>query len=197
MSIGEIGTYFDSVADQWDSLGEPAETKQITIACLANVHAGSHVLDIGCGTGIMEPAYLQLGATRIKALDLSQKMIDNARLKFADIPEETLSFACQDALTLSTDERFTSIVMYNCYPHIMDKDALVEKVADLLVPGGRFLVAHGMSREMLAHQHAHVPETVSSTLESAQEESARWSGIFTIDEIADTPFLYFFGGEKR
>lgn len=197
MSIGEIGAYFDERAKTWDAMMEPSGAKHIAIAQLAYVRESSRVLDIGCGTGIMVPAYLQMGASRIVGLDLSQNMIDNARKNFADVSTSTLSFLCEDVLMFDESDCFDCVVMYNCYPHLMNKEALVKKVADLLVPGGRFLVAHGMGRTQMNHHHAAVPPSVTSTLESAQQESERWRTAFTVDEIADTPFLYFFGGQKR
>lgn len=197
MSIGTIGEYFDERAGNWDAQSEAASSKHVTIARLAGVHEGSRVLDIGCGTGIMERAYLELGAAHILALDMSQKMVDAARVKFADVAPEILEFACADVLELETSERFDCVVVYNAYPHILDRAALVQHVGDLLVPGGRFLVAHGMGRAALDAHHASVPESVSRELLPAREEAAHWEAQFEIDEVADTPFIYFFGGSKR
>ncbi len=197
MSIGRIGEYFDERAGGWDAQSEAAGGKHLAIARLAGVHEGARVLDIGCGTGIMERAYLELGASRILALDLSQGMIEHARAKFADVARAQLEFACADVLQLDTNERFDIVVAYNAYPHILDREALVERVSDLLVPEGRFLVAHGMGRKALDAHHAHVPANVSRELLPAREEATCWESRFDIDEVADTPFVYFFGGAKR
>lgn len=195
-SIGIVGEYFDTKADTWNQISEPAGVKHLMIAQLAGVHAGTRVLDVGCGTGIMERAYMDLGASSIVALDMSSKMIENARQSFSDVPQSVLRFECADVLDYSTDEPFDAVVIYNAYPHIQDKKALIEAVSALLKPNGRFLVAHGMSRAALDAHHSTVPHEVTSILPPAEEAAIPWKEHFQIDEMADTPFVYFFGGSK-
>lgn len=197
MSIGKIGVYFDERAANWNEQAEPVGPKHLMIAQLAGVHEGSRVLDVGCGTGIMERAYLELGAASIVGLDLSEAMLACARASFSDVPAERLRFECHDILDFTSNEPFDVVVIYNAYPHILDKEALVEATASLLVPGGRFLVAHGMSRATLNAHHANVPHDVTSDLLPACEALRIWQGAFDIDMVADTPFTYFFGGSKR
>lgn len=197
MSIGTIGAYFDERAVDWNEQAEPAGPKHLMVAQLAGVHEGSRVLDVGCGTGIMERAYLDLGAQTIVALDLSEEMLACARTSFADVDPRCLRFECRDILDFTSDEPFDVVVIYNAYPHILDKKALVKAAASLLVPGGRFLVAHGMSRETLNAHHANVPHDVTSDLLPAKDAALDWQDAFDIDMMADTPFTYFFGGSKR
>ena len=197
MSIGTIGAYFDERAANWNEQAEPAGTKHLMIAQLAGVHEGSRVLDVGCGTGIMERAYLELGAASIVGLDLSEAMLACARASFSGVPAERLRFECHDILDFTSNEPFDVVVIYNAYPHILDKEALVEATASLLVPGGRFLVAHGMSRATLNAHHANVPADVTSDLLPAREALRIWQDAFAVDMVADTPFTYFFGGSKR
>lgn len=197
MSIGKIGAYFDERAANWNEQAEPAGPKHLMVAQLAGVHEGSRVLDVGCGTGIMERAYLELGAASIVGLDLSEAMLACARTSFSDVPAERLRFECYDILDFTSNEPFDVVVIYNAYPHILDKEALVEATASLLVPGGRFLVAHGMSRATLNAHHANVPADVTSDLLPAQEAALDWQSAFDIDMVADTSFTYFFGGSKR
>lgn len=197
MSIGSIGRYFDERAATWDSQTEESGVKHLMIARLADVREGSHVLDVGCGTGVMERAYLELEAERIVALDVSQEMINIARENYAVAPPSRLEFRCMDIIDFESDELFDCVVIYNAFPHILDKDELAATVARRLVPGGRFLVAHGMSRAALNAHHSEVPAHVTSELLSAQEEARPFERYFDIDMMADTPFTYFFGGTLR
>ncbi len=197
MSMGKIGAYFDERAANWNEMAEPAGAKHLMVAQLAGVHEGSRVLDVGCGTGIMEHAYLELGASSIVALDLSKKMLACARETFADVPTERLRFECRDILDYANDGPFDAIVIYNAYPHILDKEALVRATASLLKPHGRFLVAHGMGRDTLNAHHANVPHDVTSNLLPAREAVLDWQATFEIDMLADTPYLYFFGGVQQ
>ncbi len=197
MSIGKIGAYFDERAASWNEQAEPAGLKHLMVAQLAGVHEGSRVLDVGCGTGIMERAYLELGAASIVALDLSEEMLACARTSFADVDPDRLRFECRDILDFTSDEPFDVVVIYNAYPHILNKEALVKAIASLLVPGGRFLVAHGMSRMTLNAHHANVPADVTSDLLPVKDAALDWQDAFDIDMMADTCFTYFFGGSKR
>lgn len=197
MSIGSIGAYFDERSATWDVKAEPSGAKHLMFAQLANVREGSSVLDVGCGTGIMTQAYLELGAERIVGLDLSEGMIERARRKFANVDSECVSFECIDILAFETDELFDSVVVYNAFPHILDKEALAQAIARLLKPQGRFLVAHGMSRQALNDHHHEVPADVTSDLLSARESARPFQELFDIDMMADVPFIYFFGGSLR
>ena len=108
-----------------------------------------------------------------------------------------MTFICGDVIDLEGDELFDVVVMYNVYPHILDKKPLVKAVRRLLVPGGRFLVAHGMGREALNAHHSNVPADVTSTLEPAQVALADWEDSFDIDTFCDNELHYFFGGTKK
>lgn len=194
MSIEDIGAYFDERSRNWDQVMEPSGVKHLMVAQLAGVREGSRVLDVGCGTGIMARAYLELGASSIVGLDLSQGMIDRARDNFADVPSERLRFECGDIMSYETGELFDAVVIYNAYPHFLNKQALVEATARLLKPQGRFLVAHGMGRHALNQHHHDVPANVTSDLLGARESADAWRARFDIDMLADAPFIYFFGG---
>ena len=195
--MNEVEAYFEEKAPAWDAHGDLPGIKHMAVAHIAGVVEGSRVLDVGCGTGVMEPALCACGAESIVALDLSQKMIEIAKSKYPSIPvtfekECVLEYAKRDGI-----EPFDVVVIYNAYPHILDKEALVKAVTRLLGPHGRFLVAHGASKEEINAHHLTVPENVTSGLKSAEEESDLWRDSFDIDVLVDTPHFYCFGGAKK
>lgn len=193
--MSEISDYFDKRALTWDSTTDKPGTKHVAVATLAGVGQGLRVLDLGCGTGIMTQAYLTCGALEVVALDASPEMIKRAQAKHAS--EKRVSFVCADALAYEDAQPFDVIVVYNAYPHFLDKPALVAKAASLLAPRGRFLVAHGMSRAQLNAHHVHVPTHVTSELRSAAEHAREWEALFDIDVMVDSNTLYAFGGTLR
>lgn len=198
MGIERIAAYFDSRAPQWDAqqIGAEENARKTTgVAWIAGVRSGSRVLDLGCGTGVMAPAYLDAGAQSIVGIDASLGMIECARQKFADEPR--ISFVHGDVLEYVTDQLFDVVVIYNAYPHFLEKERLVEHVAQLLVPGGRFLVAHGMGRATLNAHHANVPADITSDLEPAALSCEVWRTRFDIDCLVDTPHCYLFGGSLK
>lgn len=193
--MNEIARYFDKRADDWDRTFNRSNPVQGAVAVIAGIGKGSRVLDLGCGTGIMADVYLELGASRVVALDLAPRMIAIAQEKYRDEPR--LDFRCCDALEYEDEQGFDAVVVYNAYPHFLDKPALAKQAAHLLKPNGRFVVAHGMGRRHMNKHHRSVPAEVTSELRPAAEEALAWEQLFAIDALVDTPGFYCFAGSLR
>ena len=168
---------------------------QGAVLSLVDLKPGDSVLDLGCGTGVMIPFYLAAQAGKIVAVDVSEKMVERAREKFGNEP--SVELRASDALSLDEGERFDAVVIYNAYPHIFEKTALVEKVYRLVKTDGRFAVAHGSGRDVINRHHEAVAAGVSCGLRAASEESALWADKFEIEALVDTPGFYAFSGVRR
>lgn len=194
--ICRVASYFDERAGKWDESGCSGESRvQNAVLSLVNLKPGDSVLDLGCGTGVMVPCYIAAKAGRIVAVDVSEKMIAQAKRKFEGEP--AVEFHICDALDLPENERFDAVIIYNAYPHFSEKKALVEKVYRLLKPEGRFAVAHGIGRAAINQHHEAVAAGVSSGLGPANEEAALWSKKFNIEALVDTPGFYAFSGVRK
>ena len=194
--MNKVATYFDERADSWIKMETHTKSPmQPAVAVMAGVGLESRVLDLGCGLGVMMPVYQQLGVSRAVGVDVSEKMIELARERWADEPR--FDFIAADAAQLDLDERFDSIVIYNAYQHFMDRENLVRTCHRLLLDGGRFVVAHGAGKDHINSHHDAVAAGVSMGLKSAREESVAWEGLFEIDAIVDTPGFYAFAGRKK
>ena len=194
--VDNIATYFDDRAETWDQMEHTTKSRvQGAVLSLVGIGQGSRVLDVACGTGVMTPHYLEAGVASVLGVDLSEKMIAIARGKFANEP--AASFVAGDVNELPEGDPFDAVVIYNAYPHFMDKKALVEKTYALLKPGGRFVVAHGSGKDVINAHHDAVAAGVSMGLRSAAEESALWAKRFTLESQVDTPGFYAFSGVKE
>ena len=194
--MGDVAKYFDDRADGWFEM--EANTKspvQPAVALMADVGPGSCVLDVGCGLGVMIPVYLEFEVAHVLCVDVSEKMIELARGRWAAHPE--IEFRAIDATLLDAPGQFDAVVIYNAYPHIMNREAFVSNVHDVLSDGGRFVVAHGTGKDGINSHHAAVAAGVSLGLKSALEESAVWAGLFEIDAVVDTPAFFAFAGRKK
>lgn len=187
--------YFDTLSSSWEANLEPCGTKHGVTAFLAGIKPGSRVLDVGCGTGIMTQAYLDAGAAEVVGLDVACGMIAIAQEKFAH--DARVRFQCANIYDYEDERPFDAFVAYNVYPHLMDKEKLARKAAELLKADGRFIVAHGIGRTAINAHHACVPESVCTHLESARESSRAWEGLFAIDQVIDTDEYYCFGGMPK
>lgn len=186
--------FFNSLADGWDAKCAPNSELLTAVAFLSGARSGLSVLDIACGTGVMFPALLNQGIERLVGIDIADKMAAIAREKFAHDPR--VEVRCGDFYAME-DGPFHAALLYNAYPHFLDKEGLIAKVASLLLPGGRFTMAHGMGRDALNAQHSDVPESVCTSLLPANEEAQRWKPWFNVDMLCDSPDFYLLSGIKR
>ena len=186
--------FFNACAAGWDEDLPAVLPSRSAIAMLSGAKPGLRLLDIACGTGVMEPELFALGAENIVGIDLAEKMIECAEAKFAH--DGRVRFVSGDLLEFE-DTPFDAALMYNAYPHFPDKPALLEKVAALLLPGGRFTVGHGSGRAQINAHHQGAAAHVSVGLGSAKEEAAVWETWFTVDTLIDRGDIYVISGVKK
>jgi SAM-dependent methyltransferase len=91
------------------------------------------ILDFGCGTGWLGASLTSFGD--VHGIDLSPAAIDHGRQEFPDVHLIAGSF---------TDEAligpFDLIVSSDVIAHVSDQQAYIQRAADLLRPGGIFLL---------------------------------------------------------
>lgn len=103
------------------------------------------VLEIGVGTGRL--ALRVCGKCRgFIGIDISPKTIERAKTNlqnsFENLQEyKSINLICGDFLTHPFTETFDVIYSSLTFMHIKDKGAAIQKVADLLLPGGRFVLS--------------------------------------------------------
>lgn len=200
-TTAEIKQFFDERAAGWDAhcVHDPAKLE--AIVTLAGVSAGSHVLDIACGTGALFSALLARNPACLTGVDLSDAMIAVAAQKFHD---SSLRLLASDLFSLTASDfpeapgGFDSLFVYSAYPHFLDKDAFAKQLYSLAAPGGRIMVAHSESRETInSRHHGAAVQQVSTSLRAAAVEAAVFAPYFDVDILVDTPALYLISGVKR
>lgn len=104
---------------------------------LLNAQAGEEIIDLGCGTGDISYEIAKAGAV-VRGFDLSETMIQQARLKYPD-----QKFEVQNAAYF-TVERPVQAVFSNAALHwIKDAENVVKSVYRALDHGGRFVAEFG------------------------------------------------------
>ena len=76
--------FFNSLAKDWDARQKLSDDDVFNLVKLANINPGDKVLDVACGTGIIDKHLLKLGAKNVVAIDLSANMIAVAKSKNRD-----------------------------------------------------------------------------------------------------------------
>lgn len=102
-------------------------------------YLGQRVLEIGCGIG----SILELLGPRelMKGLDVEPDILASTAERFAHRPEcsfELLDITTADAASLARlhDDRFDTIVCINVLEHIRDDIGALQRMEDILAPGG-------------------------------------------------------------
>ncbi len=187
-----IKDFFNGFAASWDN--EPIADKEIidTILDNAGVCNDVSVLDIACGTGVLFPYYLERNVNSITAVDLSPEMVKVAKSKYPQI-----NVICGDAEEISFDKKFDCIMIYNAFPHFPNPQALISNLVKCLKVGGRFTVAHGMSKQELDKVHQKSAGKVSTVLPECDELAKMLSIYLDVDITMSNNKMYQVSGIKR
>lgn len=192
----ELASYFNSLADQWDSMchHDPAILGELLRRI--EIRPGDAVLDVGCGTGVLTPHLRRLTGSSgtVTGIDLAEQMIAAARRKHG----AQASFIVGDVMDLPPAEAFDVVVCYSAFPHFADQPGAIGHMSRLLKRGGRLAVCHSQSRRAINDRHASAGAAVKSDLLPAASEVAAWmarAGL-TVFEQEDSDRLYLVVGIK-
>ena len=95
------------MAERWDAVCVHDPGKIRTILDRTNLRQNARILDVGCGTGILESYLLPYEPRQIVAIDIAGQMIEKARMKYPDHPlieflqEDAMSYEGKDSTILS------------------------------------------------------------------------------------------------
>lgn len=187
-----IKQFFNDFAPRWDD--EPICEKNILDIILDNagIVKGVNVLDIACGTGVLFPYYLERNVSSITAVDLSPEMVKIAKNKFPQV-----NVICGDAEEIAFENEFDCIMIYNAFPHFPNPNALIENLSKALKSGGRFTIAHGMSKTELDAIHKKSAGMVSNILPECDELAQILKPYFNVDTTISNEKMYLVTGTKR
>jgi ubiquinone/menaquinone biosynthesis C-methylase UbiE len=128
-----LRTLFDGVAPLYEASrrGYPDDMVEFVVAT-AGLHAGSTILEVGCGTGQLTEALAGRGFG-LTAIDIGPAMVAEARQRMAgaDVSFQVTSFEDFTA----ADSSFDLIVSGTAF-HWVDPEVKFSKPARLLRPGG-------------------------------------------------------------
>ena len=102
---------------------------------------GKTILDLGCGAGGHDRKLIELGAKYVLGIDLSSKMIEEAKKNTSSdkIEYKVMSMLDIDKL----DKKFDLVVSSLAIHYIEDYDGLCKKVFNILNDSGEFIFSYG------------------------------------------------------
>ena len=113
----------------WIARYAPAKPELAAMAPLA-IGRSDRILDVGCGSGSLLLDLAALGFTNLLGIDpFNEAVIDHGpRLRILPIGIDRV------------EGRWDVVMMHHSLEHVPDPEAVLRRVAELLVPGGRCLV---------------------------------------------------------
>ena len=192
MEKKDIITFFDKCAPWWDA--DMVRNEDLIAMILDNggIRENMHVLDVACGTGVLFPDYLKRNVASVTGIDISPEMAKIAQEKFPDV-----KVICGDVETEEFPQKFDAIMVYNAFPHFPDPARLIKVLADLVKPGCKLSVAHGMSRAQLTSHHAGRASSVSIDLLHEKELAALMEPYFDVEVMISNDRMYQVAGTRR
>jgi ubiquinone/menaquinone biosynthesis C-methylase UbiE len=146
MGVRRAEGFFDRWASTYDRsihqrlMFEPVQ--KAALDALGAVDASpSDILDVGCGTGrLLEAAARRWGEARLVGIDLSPKMVAEARRKHE--ADARFTFTQADASALPVETATVDVVLSTMsFHHWADQALGIREVARVLRPDGYFVLA--------------------------------------------------------
>ncbi|MEN6317270.1 MAG: methyltransferase domain-containing protein [Syntrophaceae bacterium] len=158
---------------------------------------GDHVLDTGCGSGVLVPFILERITENgiLYELDYAEKMIETNRSLHTG---KNIRFIVADVENTPLDDALCDIVIcFSCFPHLHDKEKAMTMLSRILKPHGAFVVSHFDSSEGInkhhgschAVMHDHLPDEVC--MRALFQKVA-----LNIEMFIDEPGFYFIIAKK-
>jgi SAM-dependent methyltransferase len=88
-------------------------------------------LDVGCGSGRYVKAFAEMGMTRIVGIDLSEKMIELAKMR-TGLSHNTCEFVCGDFMEFRTNETFDAVVAMGFFDYVADPLPVLKRMRSLV-----------------------------------------------------------------
>lgn len=194
MDQNKISEFFDSKAQSWDQHETKSQEEISSFSSKLPIKEGMKVLDIGCGTGIITDDLYKLSKNEVIGIDISSKMIDIAMQKHKSNPN--ITFECGDFLKLN-NPIFDCAVIFNAYPHFLDRHALKEALFKSLTPQGIFILAHNFSRSEINFFHKDCMPGLSRKLFPVNEEASFFNDDFHVINATENDQSYLIICKKK
>ena len=174
-----IKDFFNEKAFTWD---ETTKHNFLLIEQLIDkidFNEADKILDVGCGTGILEPFLLNKSISKITAIDISENMIKIAKSKIKNI-----NFICADFYTFNCSDKFDKIIFFDSYPHFIDKRKLLDMILLHTNIDSEVIIIHDIGKERLKKVHSeHV--NISKELLNIQKEFSIFKSNFSLIKNED------------
>ncbi len=186
-------TFFNNMAEKWDGMSNITDERLVNLMDMVDINVGDRVLDVACGTGIIDEQLVLRGAEEIVAIDNAEEMIKIAISKNAQLPVEYIN---TDLYDLKTDS-FNKIIVFNAYPHFLNRRRFASKISSLLNENGELYIIHSESADVINNRHNKAAGKISNMLEPAYIEAKHFADFFNMNNMIDSDEMYMLAMTKK
>ena len=190
-----VAEEFDRQASRYDrslTVRRYQSQTQALVLDRLSIRPGMHVLDLGCGTGTASLALASRlnGTGKFIGVDVSPKMLEQARRKLSQSGLTNVEFVLGSAHKLGYEATFDVVFSTSAYHHFADKTDIFRRVWQSLKRGGCFWVQDFCSDFLLMRgldllgrlgERAHVGTTTSHQLKALYQSTG-------FGDVEVTPF---------
>ena len=185
--------FFDELAAGWRERSKIDDERISELLKGIPFKEGDRVLDVACGSGVLDGWLLQQGLT-VDAIDISENMIDKAK---SNPQNEGVNYSISDFYEFDSDEKYDFILVFDAYPHFIDKEMFCRKAQRLLKEGGGLWIFFDEGKGKINSYHADCDEDISIGIKSAAKEVRVFKLAFDVAEITDDAENYRIGLVKK
>lgn len=187
--------FFNKAAETWDerfctpSLASFLEK----LVPQFGLEAGQKVLDVGTGTGVLIPYLVkEVGLSgSVTAIDFSENMVQACKTKYGHLENVVVEVGDIEKNVFSP-ESFDAVVCFGVFPHLENKEKVLQNINYLLKPAGALIIAHALSSEEIKTHHKNAASSVCHDMlpEMAKMEELLENAGFSGISIKDEPGCY-------
>ena len=150
-----------------------AEVKKHMEGLSELVPKDKHLLDVGCGNGLLYDFLEDIDQNYYHGIDLSKEMIDRARNKLPNSHLVQGDFMSFD----QGDNKYSTIVFNECLHYMLEPYSALQKAIEMVEPSGSVIVSHPKGYDHVSMMKNKNSLLVSSLLPTADDLKERIDNI--------------------
>jgi demethylmenaquinone methyltransferase/2-methoxy-6-polyprenyl-1,4-benzoquinol methylase len=154
---------------------------------------------VGTGTGVLIPYLVkEVGPSgSVTAMDFSENMVQACKTKHGHL--ENVSVEVGDIEKEAfLPEAFDAVVCFGVFPHLENKEKVLQNINRVLKPAGTLVIAHALSSEEIREHHKNASSVVCHDMlpEMPKMKQLLKKAGFTEISIKDEPGCYLCIAQK-
>jgi len=159
--------YFDKSASTWDEKFLTPKLSAFLEKLVPQfaLESGQNILDVGTGTGVLIPYLVKAIGPKgtVTAIDYSENMVQVCKKKHSHLKNVNIKVGNIEEDTFPA-KTFDAVVCFGVFPHLEQKENVIQNINSMLKTGGKLVIAHALSSEELKVHHKKASKHVAHSM---------------------------------